>query len=80
MIMEAPAGSGALITADFALEQNRELCFHTCALDYPEAPSVKPLSAAKKRRQVKNYIEEGARIVSDAQDILSLLAPEYVEL
>ncbi len=80
VIMEAPAGSGALITADFALEQNRELCFHTCALDYPEAPSAKPLSAAKKRRQVKNYIEEGARIVSDAQDVLSLLAPEYVEL
>ena len=80
VITEAPAGSGALITADFALEQNRELCFHSCALDYPEVPFAKPLSAAKQKRQVKNYIEEGARIVSGAEDVLSLLAPEYVEL
>ena len=74
VVTEAPAGSGALITADFALEQNRELCFHECALKYPEGniTHVRGKSSGKCR-EVRSYIEEGARIIADAHDVIALL-------
>ncbi|MGI5173357.1 DNA-protecting protein DprA [Treponema sp. OMZ 840] len=79
VIVEAPAGSGALITADFALEQNRELCFHSCALDYTEGPAVNLLRTKKQMRQVSNYIADGACVVSDARDVIAQLTAERSE-
>ncbi len=71
-IMEAPSGSGALITADFALEQGRELVFHQIALNYPDTP--KP-----KKRSVRQYMEEGAQVIKNAKDIAVLLSELHFE-
>lgn len=66
VVVEAPAGSGALITADFALEQNRDLFFHEAALRYSYA---KPAAGSKKMSAAK-YIEEGAVVISSAEDMI----------
>lgn len=69
VVVEGPAGSGALITADFALEQNRDLFFHEVALEYNYA---KPLTSPKKMSPAK-YIEEGAVVINSAQDMIDKL-------
>ncbi len=66
LVVEAPLGSGALITADFALEQNRDLFFHEAALKYPYK---KPLPNTKKM-SVPKYIEEGATVINSAEDMI----------
>jgi len=78
VIMEAPSGSGALITADFALEHNRELCFYKSTLQCEKtllAEKVNPLASKKKKsvRRVSGYIEEGAVVISNAGDLFSVL-------
>ncbi len=65
-VVEAPAGSGALITADFALEQGRDVCLHEAALSYPG-----PLFSAGKS-SVLSYAEDGAPVIRNAQDIFDL--------
>jgi DNA processing protein len=59
LIVEAPASSGALITARFALEQNRDLWVASSGV----GPS--PTGAGTTR-----LAEEGAKIVRTASDIL----------
>jgi DNA processing protein len=61
VIVEAGAGSGALITADFALEQGREV------LVVP-GNILSPLSAG-----VNELLRQGATPVTSAQDILEAL-------
>lgn len=78
VVLEAPPGSGALITADFALEHNRELCFYKGILDYSENMDREKVSTVVKKkgksvRRVFDYIEEGATVISDAEDLISVL-------
>lgn len=75
VVVEAPPGSGALITADFALEQNRELCFHSCASEYEKAAdrSLALRSTKKNARRVSQYIDEGASFISCAADVIKLI-------
>lgn len=54
VVVHAPAGSGALITADFALSENRELLFHSAGF----------LPSAKRTGQtVRTYVDEGAGVI-----------------
>jgi DNA processing protein len=57
VIVEAPAKSGALITADYALDQGRELYVHRAGLSGPASAGVVSLS------------EDGARVVDSVADV-----------
>ncbi len=57
VIVEAPAKSGALITADYALDQGRELFVHRAGLSGPSSAGSMSLS------------EDGARVIDTVSDI-----------
>jgi DNA processing protein len=59
LIVEAPRSSGALITAQFALEQGRDLWVSSAGIASPRGEGTRTLAG------------EGARIVSGAGEILS---------
>jgi DNA processing protein len=63
LIVEAAENSGSLITADFALEQGREL------FAIPGTPN-NPNSRGTNR-----LLKEGAQLVTEVEDILSVLWP-----
>jgi DNA processing protein len=58
VIVEAPEKSGALITADFALEQNRDLWVASAGVSSPAGKGTAKLAA------------EGAKVISSAREIL----------
>ncbi|MDR1107937.1 MAG: DNA-processing protein DprA [Spirochaetaceae bacterium] len=58
VIVEAPASSGALITAGFALEQNRDLWVASSGVGSAQGEGTRKLAS------------EGARVISGAEDIL----------
>ncbi|MBI9105121.1 MAG: DNA-protecting protein DprA [Spirochaetales bacterium] len=60
VVVEAPGKSGALITADFALEQGRDLFVHTAALRSPG-----------NRSRVERLMFDGAPLINKAEDVLS---------
>jgi DNA processing protein len=66
LIVEAAAGSGSLITADFALEQGRELFATPGAIRHPNS------------RGPHQLLKDGAQLVTDSNDILQVLWPEQV--
>jgi DNA processing protein len=68
VVVEAGEKSGALITADFALEQNRDLCVAGLAGD---GSGSKPFGAGCKR-----LAEDGAKVVHNSLDILAELGLE----
>jgi DNA processing protein len=67
VVIEAPAKSGSLITADFALEQNRDLFFHEIASKYPEKKTD------PKKWSAMNYIDDGAPVVKDAKTVIEYI-------
>ena len=63
LIVEAATGSGSLITADFALEQGREVF------------AIPGMVTAPNSRGVNRLLKDGAHLVTEAQDILDILRP-----
>jgi DNA processing protein len=63
VVVQAPRDSGALITADYALEQGRELAVHAVGLQGPAAEGSRAL------------VEQGAAVVNSAADVLGAWAP-----
>lgn len=59
-VIEAPEKSGSLITADFALEQNRDLFIHNNAVDFARRQSHKG--------GVLSFVEDGALVVGNAEE------------
>lgn len=79
VVIQAPPGSGSLITADFALGYNRELLFHeACFSDEAEAISkmvrsnLAGSSGSSARKKIEanceRYVRDGAEIVKNYRD------------
>ena len=77
VVVQAPPKSGALITANFAIENNRDLYFHTaafCAESKIISDSVRiklnkdPKNQKKLIKAAEDYVEEGATVVADYAD------------
>lgn len=66
LIVEAASGSGSLITANFALEQGRELFATPGAIHHPNSQGPHQL------------LKDGAQLVTDNHDILQSLWPEQL--
>ncbi|MCR4939127.1 MAG: DNA-processing protein DprA [Treponemataceae bacterium] len=86
MVIQAPEKSGALITADFALEQGRDLCVHPAAISFAERQraSVKKTGGSKSVKEVSDVfscpsgvlrlVEEGAPVISSFQEAKELVS------
>ncbi|MGL4981534.1 MAG: DNA-processing protein DprA [Treponemataceae bacterium] len=70
VVAEAPANSGALITADFALEQNRELVFLRSAY---ERDLLKTETEKKVKNCIQYYVNDGALLVDCADTLIKIL-------
>lgn len=87
VVIEAPAGSGALITADFALDFNRDLMFHEVTFgnmaaqisqvvekDLKAKYSAGKVSKYKTENTAEKFIEAGAPVIKDYKDYCLCLA------
>ena len=87
VVIEAPAGSGALITADFAVDYNRDLFFHEAAFGQMAEQVAKHVSDDLERRfaagsvskhklenRPEKFIKDGAPVINDYKDYCRALA------
>lgn len=86
VVIQAPDGSGSLITADFALEYNRDLVFHEACFsenagivrknvreNNAKEISLGKMSGSKAERRLENYISQGAPVIKDYRDFCECL-------
>lgn len=84
LVVQAPPGSGAMITADFALGYNREALFHQACFS-PAAAAISNLvfkrlqaqEGAAAQRKIQSspavYVQDGARVISSFEEFSSLM-------
>lgn len=81
VVIEAPAGSGALITADFALEDGRDLFFHEAAFgqaaaqiseivraDLEKSFAAGKVSKYKMENTPEKFLSAGAPVIKNYKD------------
>ncbi|QTQ15957.1 DNA-processing protein DprA [Treponema parvum] len=81
VVIQAPAGSGALLTADFALGYDRDVLFHESALCRAAQATSQAVekqleikvargekSEYKLRQTVKRYLDDGAPVIKSYDD------------
>lgn len=84
VVMQAPPGSGALITASFALDYNRELFFHEACFCRDAVELSKRQAERLKAQKTKtagnklshsadSYVSDGAAVVKDYKDFVLAL-------
>lgn len=86
VVIEAPAGSGALITADFALDYGRDVFFHKAAfsdaakiiadntrLELTKAHALGEVSKYKLENTPQKFLEAGAPVINDYADFCTAL-------
>ena len=87
VVIEAPAGSGALITADFALDYNRDLFFHEATFgqmadqvakvvsdDLEKLFAAGRVSKHKLESRPEKFIKDVAPVIKDYKDYCRALA------
>lgn len=76
VIIHAPEGSGALITADFAVDYSRDLMIHRASLDATvnetETPDVE--GRRKAKRSVKHFLNDGAPVIGSYEEYKSVFS------
>lgn len=86
VVIEAPAGSGALITADFALENGRDVFFHEVCfsgnakqisevvrMQLEKDHAVGKVSRYKIENTPEKFLEAGAPVIKDYKDFCMAL-------
>lgn len=81
LCIEAPQKSGALITVDFAIEQNRDVWFHPAAISYARQDAEERHNENKDvfmlPAGVLKYIQEGAPVADDMQNVIDAVMASY---
>ena len=70
VVVHAPAGSGALITADFAIDYNRDVVFHSAG--FCSEAEKNGRIGKKNVRTSEKFIEEGAPIIENYADFIAV--------
>lgn len=86
VVIEAPAGSGSLITADFAVDYNRDVVFHEVAFsqqaneianvvknDLVKKHAKGTVSTYKIENTPQKFLDSGASVVKDYKDYCDFL-------
>ncbi len=74
VVVHAPKGSGALVTADFALTYNREVIFHRAGLDGTRTGGPCKVKKSKEKSPDSMwYVSEGAPVIEKYADYVRVM-------